>query len=260
MKLFFYNLIKYREYSWYSAIALLREEVTGSFLNWLWWILDPLLFMMVYSFVALIVFGKGEPFFVPFVFIGYGMWQYFNRDITSSVRLVWSNKKVLSRVYLPKYILLFARMFKNFIQMMITLALGVIIGVFMHVPFTWRVLYIPYILLVSSIVVFGICTIVLHIGVYLADMRNIINILLRLVFYFSGVFYSIPNKVPAPWNRIVLYLNPAGLVINEMRKVMLYKSDPDLLMLTIWAFLGAMLSALGVHLIHKYEKNYVKAV
>ena len=34
----------------------LRAEVAGSYLNWLWWILDPLLFMLVYTFVVRVVF------------------------------------------------------------------------------------------------------------------------------------------------------------------------------------------------------------
>ena len=70
MKKFFHNLYRYKDYAVYSAVASLKAEVNGSFLNWLWWILDPLLLMLVYSFVALIVFGKGEPFFPIFVFIG----------------------------------------------------------------------------------------------------------------------------------------------------------------------------------------------
>ena len=51
MRRFFHDMQRYRRYMFYSAKAQLKNEVAGSFLNRLWWILDPLLFMLVYTFV-----------------------------------------------------------------------------------------------------------------------------------------------------------------------------------------------------------------
>ena len=53
---FFRDLKKYRRYITYSAGAVLKSEVAGSYLSWAWWVLDPLLFMLVYTFVAQVVF------------------------------------------------------------------------------------------------------------------------------------------------------------------------------------------------------------
>ena len=39
------DIKKYWTYAIYSAKAELKSEVASSYLNWLWWILDPLLFM-----------------------------------------------------------------------------------------------------------------------------------------------------------------------------------------------------------------------
>ena len=60
MNRFISDLKKYRNYTIYAAKSELKSEVANSHLSWLWWILDPLLFMIVYSFVALIVFDRGE--------------------------------------------------------------------------------------------------------------------------------------------------------------------------------------------------------
>ena len=56
MKKFINNIKKYKGYMLYATKATLKSEVAGSRLNWLWWILDPFLFMLVYTFVAEIVF------------------------------------------------------------------------------------------------------------------------------------------------------------------------------------------------------------
>ena len=88
MKRFLRDLVKYRRYMLYSAKAQLKNEVAGSFLNWLWWILDPLLFMLVYTFVYSIVFGRSQDYLCAFIFLGYCSWEFFNRSVKQSVKLV----------------------------------------------------------------------------------------------------------------------------------------------------------------------------
>ena len=61
---------KYFPYVLESSKAELKSQVSDSYLGWVWWILDPLLFMFVYSFVVKIVFGASIDNFPIFVFIG----------------------------------------------------------------------------------------------------------------------------------------------------------------------------------------------
>ncbi len=260
MKQFLENLRRYKGYAAYSAVASLRADVSGSYFNWLWWILDPFLFMMVYSFISLVVFGRSEPHFVPFVFVGLGAWNFFNRSVNQSVKLVRSNKSVLSRIYLPKYILLFSTLFENMIQFLITLGLGLIVAIIDKVEFSWYILWLPVIMADLLVVTFGLCCVVLHIGVYARDFSNIVSVFLRLVFYLSGVFFNVTKRVPKPYSTLLLTLNPVAMFMNEMRNVFLYKTAPNLPLLGIWLVVGIAISALGVSLIHRYEQNYVKAI
>ena len=63
MSRFFKDIKKFFNYTVFSSKAELKSEVAGSFLSWLWWILDPFFFMLVYSFIAILVFKSGEPYF-----------------------------------------------------------------------------------------------------------------------------------------------------------------------------------------------------
>ena len=46
------HIKRYNPYSLYAAKSELKGEVGSSYLTWLWWILDPVLFMLVYVFVS----------------------------------------------------------------------------------------------------------------------------------------------------------------------------------------------------------------
>ncbi|MBQ9011110.1 MAG: polysaccharide ABC transporter, partial [Bacilli bacterium] len=70
MKKFIKNIKKYFKYTIRMAKSELKSEVAGSRLNWLWWVIEPLCFMVVYTFVFTVVFTAVEEYFDAFLFIG----------------------------------------------------------------------------------------------------------------------------------------------------------------------------------------------
>ena len=109
MKKFFTNMKKYHKYAVRSAKAELKSEVADSYLNWLWWIIEPLCFMLIYTFIFGVVFGNKTPYFASFVMVGQALWDFFNRMINGSVKLIINNRDIVTKVYLPKYVLLYAK-------------------------------------------------------------------------------------------------------------------------------------------------------
>ncbi len=116
---FFKEVKKYWRFAVYAAKSDLQEEVANSYLNWLWWILEPLSSMLVYVLIFGIVLKTDEAYFPIFVFIGITVWDYFSRCITSSVDLIRNNQHIISRIYIPKYILLIQRMLVLIFKMLI---------------------------------------------------------------------------------------------------------------------------------------------
>ena len=100
----------------------------------------------------------------------------------------------------------------------------------------------------------------MHFGVTLNDLGNLTNIALRMVFYLSGIFYNINERLHGTLKYLLLRLNPIAFCMNELRKVMLQNHLPSFTGLTVWLILGILLCALGVHLIHKNENSYAKVI
>lgn len=261
MKRFINDSKRYWEVAKYSAKSSLKSEVANSHLSWLWWILDPLLFMLVYSFIAIIVFGRGEKYFAAFVFIGLSCWNFFSKTVRQSVRLVGQNSAIVSKVYLPKYVLVYTQMCVNGFKMLVSYVLVIGMMVMYHVPISYNVLFVFPLFLTLMVLTFGISTIMLHFGVFIDDLHNIISVLLKLLFYLSGVFYNIANKnIPKPYGDLLLKGNPVAFVMNELRKCMIYATTPNLSLLGFWFIIGVILSVIGVKIIYRYENSYVKVV
>lgn len=260
MKRLLRDLKKYRWYLLYSAKSELRAEVAGSYLNWLWWILDPLLFMLVYTFVVRVVFTAKEQYFAAFVLIGLTAWNFFNKSVQGSVNIIRKNKSVVSKIYLPKYLLILTNMMVLAFKMAVSFALIFVLMIILKVPFTLYILHVIPILVVLLTVTFGVSTIFMHFGVFVRDLSNVTAVLLRLVFYMTGVFYSIPLRVPAPYGGILLRINPMAFLTESLRGALLYGTAPDYLLLGAWFVIGAALTVLGITTVYRYENSYVKVI
>lgn len=264
--LFLKNIKKYFRYALYQAKAELKGEVANSYLNWIWWILDPLFFMIIYSFVVEIVFSAKMDYFPVFVLTGLTCWDFFNRMVNGSVKLITNNKDIVSKVYIPKYILLLSKSFVYLFKFFISFSLLVIMVIFYKIPLTFAVLWFIPIVIVLYVLSFGLGLILMHFGVYIDDLSNITQIGLRFIFYLSGIFYDIKkmltgkfimNVFPAT---LVLKLSPIALIINEMREVLIKGNMPNLLWLGIFLLVGIVLTMIGATIIHKYENSYAKVV
>lgn len=260
IKLFFKNIKSYNKYAVRSAKAELKSEVSDSYLNWLWWIIEPFCFMLIYTFVFGYIFKNRTPHFASFVFVGLTAWEFFNRMITGSVKLISNNRGLVTKVYIPKYILLISKsytyMFKLFISFLITL--GLII--FQGVPLTPKMFLAIPIVFVLYILCFGIGLILMHFGVLLSDLANLTRIVLRMVFYLSGVFYSLRDRLHGTLQYLLLRGNPIAFTMDELRKVLLDGRMPSFEGLLFWLVIGIILTFIGIKIIHKNENSYAKVI
>ncbi len=261
MKRFFDDVTKYYGYMVRSAKSVLKTEVANSYLNWIWWILDPLFTMLVYYVIFGLIFNSKEKYFVTFLFIGITMWDFFNKNVVQSVNMVKRNKPIVSKVYLPKFILLISNMMVNGFKMLISWVIVVILMLIFRVDISVKIFWYIPIMCVLILFTFGFSIHLVHFGVFVEDLSNVINIAFRFLFYMTGVMFNIENRVHDPfYQHVLLYCNPIAMLIHDMRNVLLYKKPPCWQGLLIWTVISLILSAWGVRRIYKNENSYVKVI
>ena len=260
MKRFFYDIRKYYKYALHLSKAELIEEVSESYLNWLWWIIHPLMMMLIYVFVFKIIFESKELYYMVFVFLGLAEWDFFNRMLKESVNIIHNNRNIILKVYIPKYILLLSKSFIFLFKYFISIAITIILMIIFKIPFTFKFLYLFILLPVFYLVTFGICCYLIHLAVYIDDLKKVIEIVLRLLFYLSGVFYSISERLQGTVSYILLNCNPIAFFMNEFRKCILYNQNPNFILLLVWLLIGLLVFCSGIHTIYKYENNYAKVI
>lgn len=263
MKRFIADVKKYYSYEVRSAKTSLKTEVANSYLNWIWWILDPLFSMIIYYLIFGVVFKATEPYFLAFLFIGQTMWGFFSKNVVQSVKMIKRNKGIVSKVYIPKFVLLFANMMANGFKMMISWFIVVIMMLIYKVEITPYILcYIP-IIVVMVLMTFAICINLMHFGVFVEDLGNVVNIAMQLLFYMTGIFFSIDSRLGADYPTvatILTYCNPMALLVRDMRNALLYGISPEWWALGIWILISIVFAVIGIRTIYKNENSYVKVI
>ena len=260
MKEFIKDIKKYGKYITYSTRSQLKAEVTNSYLSWIWLFLEPICFMLIYTFIANVVFSSRQDYFPVFVFIGLTIWNFFSKTLVASGRIVPANRDTITKVYIPKFVLLISKMCVNSVKFFISFSLVVIFMFIYQVPLSFNILFFIPIFIVLFLITFGISCIFMHFGVFIQDLANITNIGLRLLFYASGVFFALDTRVPAPYNELLIKLNPIAAIIIETRNALLYQTSMNIPLMGIWVILGLIISYIGIRTIYKYENTYVKVM
>lgn len=263
LKRFINDIRKNFHYAFYSAKAELKAEVAGSYLNWIWWILEPVCLMLIYTLIFGYVFNASEQYFTVFIFIGISLWDFFSRNLKNSVKMVKKNKPIVTKVYIPKFILILSKMMVNGFKMMVSFGIVILMMIIYRIPVSINLIYIIPLMINVFLLCFGIMCILLHFGVYVEDLANVVDIALKLMFYLTGIFYSIDKRIGKRYPLMATILgkaNPMAYIITGFRKCLIYCERPSLRVMALWFVLSLIICVIGVRTIYKNENSYVKVI
>lgn len=254
------DIKKYFKYSLVAAKANLKAEVAGSYLNWIWWILEPFCMMLAYSIVFGRIFHMATEHYSVFIFTGLTLNNFFSSSVKNATSVVKRNKPTISKIYLPKYMLSLTELFINGFKMLMSFLVLFIMMIIEGVPFTWRFLLLIPILIDLFLFTFSVSLFLTHFGVFVEDLRPLTNIALRFLFFFTGIFYDVMDRFPKPYGAYVLRGYPVAKLLDMARSVMIYGKWINCTYLWLLAAICIVVSYLGIQLVYKYENTYMKVI
>lgn len=200
----------------------LKVRYAQSFLGYLWTILDPLLMSMIYFVVFALIFqrtGVGyEPYFL-FLLSGLLPWQWFNGSVMEGSRALQSEAKLIRSAKLPRELwvlrVVIAKCIEFVFALPVLLTFTVIYLVRGEAELNWRLVLIPVGMAMQSALTLGVTLMLAPVVVLVNDMRQVIRIGLRMMFYATPIIY-VTSRAP-DWLAQVLWLNPMAGVMEFYR-------------------------------------------
>ena len=91
-------------------------------LGYLWWLLDPLFGLLIYSFVVAQIFGSGGDDYGAFLAVGLIVWRWFAATTIAATSSIVRQSAIIAQVQLPKIVFPITDTFTGFFHFVFGLA------------------------------------------------------------------------------------------------------------------------------------------
>jgi len=242
----------------YQVHAELRAEMDRAYFGLIWWIVEPVLYMLVFYVVFSMLFNRGGPDFVPFLLCGLVAWRWFDASVRGGANSILLNGSLMSQVYLPKLIFPMVTVVANTIKFFIILAILLLFLLFYGIEPGVSWLALPIVVAVQFFVVLVASSLLALLVPFFPDLNILITNAMTLLLFLSGVFFSI-RDLPADAH-FWFFLNPMAVLIAAYRDVLIDHRWPHWLQLG-GVMLGCLVfGALVLFLAKRYDRIYPKLV
>jgi ABC-2 type transport system permease protein len=218
------NIWEYRELLRNLVRLQLKVKYKNSVLGFVWSLLNPLLYLVIFTFVFTVVQPAGINNFAVFLLSGLLAWTLFSTSLGEGTNAIVHNSSLVNRVWFPREILplagIGAALVHFFLQLIVLV--GAMI-VFQRSP-AWT--YLPVLFLALAVLLLlatGMALILSAVNVYLRDTGHLLELVLLAWFWFSAIVYDFEGVRGRfgenGWNANILLLNPMISVITAFQRV-----------------------------------------
>lgn len=211
----------------------IQSRYRGSVLGMAWPLIQPLLMLLVYTFIFAEVFkarwpgsGTGSNLDAAVaIFTGMIVHGFLAESLTRGPTLVTSNPDFVKRSVFPVGILAWVALGSAAFQAAVCLVVLAAFLAVSSVGLHWTALYLPLVL--APLVLFALATlwVLAALGAYIRDVGQVSTFVASLLLFTSPVFFplaSLPERF-----RAVVAANPLTFFIEESRKVLLWGEAPS---------------------------------
>ncbi|SEU09346.1 teichoic acid transport system permease protein [Salinibacillus kushneri] len=226
-----------------SAIKIIREQINhfylvrrlslyelksknkNNYLGMTWEILNPTIQILIYWFVfgtllgrePIEVDGKGIPF-VYWLMAGFFMWIFFYQSTIQGSKSIFLRLKMLSKMNFPISIIptyvIFSQFYIHLLLLFITISIYQFAGYFISI-YSIQLIYFMF---AAFCLFISIALITSTLSTIVRDVHMLLNSILRMMLYLSGVLWPISMLKDYPSIVMTLMkMNPLFYIIEGYR-------------------------------------------
>lgn len=239
-----------------KAKADLRTEAARGYLGVLWWIIEPIMYMGAFYIVFAHIQQRGDKNYVTFLLSGLIAWKWFHSSIMVGSNSLIANANLMKQVYVPKILFPLTTIIVNTIKFLIIVFFFILFLQVVAGKASWSWLYLPVLIFVQLLLIIAATSFFSAIMPFFPDLRGILENILLMFFFVSGVFFDIttlPEKV-----KKYLSINPMAFLITSYRDALLHGRIPNWKGLFYVILFSFFVFCLAGWLFQKYDRVYPK--
>lgn len=233
-----------------QALMKLKAQANVLVLSYIWWVLEPILFVLLFYFVFKYVLYRGGDDFFIFLMVGKIPFLWFQKSVTSGANSLIENRGLIAQRPIPKIIFPLVNcqesLYKEALAFLVLIIALLFNGYFNLTSWVQilPVIVVTYLLICSVTFVFTIFVTVAR------DFNVVISMLMLGLMFTSGIFWDVNMIQDEQMKQLLLTLNPIAAIIDEYRQLLMYGNSLDvskLVSVLIWALALGAVGVLGLN-------------
>jgi lipopolysaccharide transport system permease protein len=202
----------------------LKARYRGSVLGFFWSFANPLLLLLVYTFVFSYVMRPPEGIhdYALFLFCGLLPWTWFQTSLVESSGILISGGNLIKKVMFPAEILPIVTVLSNLVHFLFGLIILVVFLIYFQAPLQpLELLWFPVVVAVQLVLTLGFALILSALTVHFRDIKDILGNVMTLWFFATPIIYSWKN--PPPQIRRFLNANPVTHLAVSYQEILYFE-------------------------------------
>lgn len=235
----------------------IKVRYKQTFLGVLWSILQPLLTMVVFTFIFSQIAELPTEAKAPYpilVFSALIPWQFFSSAISGAGSSLIANQALITKVYFPRTVIPASTVIASMFDMIISLAILIFLIVYYSFIPSWKICLLPLLVLHVFLFTMGLSLLISSYNIKYRDFRYIIPFAIQFGLLISPVGFS---STVIPENLYYVYsLNPMVGIIDGFRWSILNTSGSfNLFTYGISIFISMIIFLVGVYKFKRIEQS-----
>ena len=237
----------------------------GSFGDFFWTILNPLLLMATYFFVFGIVLqnrygaDQSRTGFALYFIAGMLPWLAFSEPVGRAASVILEHRNFVKKLVFPLDTLPVNHVLAGLVTELF--GAGVFIAALLIIRHTVpaAVLWLPVLLVPQLLFTLGLCWFLAALGVYMRDLGQIMALVLTIWFFITPICYQESTNL-SPAVLAVMRQNPLYTLVRGYRAVFLEGHAPELLPLVKLWVIALALFFLGHVWFYRLRKSFADVI
>jgi lipopolysaccharide transport system permease protein len=187
------NLFRYRSLIQSLVARELKARYRGSVLGFVWSFINPLLLLLIYSFVFTTVMPnnvEGVQPYALFMFCGILPWTWFATSLSDAAGSLIGGGNLIKKVLFPAEVLPLVSVLTNMVHFFLGLPILILfLIVYRHLPDWWDLVWFPIAVIVQLVFTAGLALILAALAAHFRDIRDILANVLTLWFFATPIIY-----------------------------------------------------------------------
>ena len=210
----------------------LKADASRFYLGYLWWVLEPLLFVTVFYVVFAVILDSPRGDFLAFLMCGKLTFIWFSKSVVHASRSIVSAKGLIGKIDLPKALFPIASVQESLYKQGAVFTLLIFFlwlsGLAPSVTWVW----LPVIVIVNYLLILACAMAVAALVCIIADLAVVVSLAMTFLLFTSGIFWD-PRALDHASMDLLFLVNPIAFLVDAYRQVLMEGTVPDLTHLLI---------------------------